>query len=75
MPSEKAIHLAAQAWCTEATSHIVMDVALATAFAEIIDRYSIDDPLLGLATTAQLIDELKARAVIGGYDQYRTVDS
>lgn len=31
-------------------------------------------PYLGLATTAQLIDELRARAEVGGYATYRTVD-
>lgn len=31
-------------------------------------------PTLGLATTAQLLDELKARAEVGGYAEYRTVD-
>jgi len=75
MATEKSIHLAAQAWCTPETSGIEMDTVLATAFADIIDKYAIDEPLLGLATTAQLLDELKARAVIGGYDQYRTVDA
>lgn len=29
---------------------------------------------LGIATTAQLLDELKARAEVGGYSKYRTVD-
>lgn len=31
-------------------------------------------PNLGLATTAQLIDELAARARTGGYADYRTVE-
>lgn len=31
------------------------------------------EPLLGLATTAQLLEELQARARLGGYDMYRTV--
>jgi hypothetical protein len=29
---------------------------------------------LGLATTAELIEELAARARVGGYAEYRTVD-
>lgn len=35
-----------------------------------------DDGLarMGLATTAQLLDELRARAELGGYAEYRTVD-
>lgn len=32
------------------------------------------EPYLGLATTAQLLDELRARAEVGGYAGYRTVD-
>lgn len=34
----------------------------------------VDEPLLGLATTRQLLDELVARAEVGGYAEYRTVD-
>lgn len=30
---------------------------------------------LGLATTAELLAELQARAEVGGYADYRTVDS
>jgi hypothetical protein len=33
-----------------------------------------DEPQLGCATTGQLLDELKARAEIHGYIDYRTVD-
>lgn len=32
------------------------------------------EPLLGCATTAQLLNELMVRAEIGGYAAYRTVD-
>jgi len=32
------------------------------------------EPYLGLATTRQLLDELSARADLGGYAGYRTVD-
>lgn len=32
------------------------------------------EPFLGLATTGELIDELKARAIIGQYLSQRTVD-
>ena len=38
MPSELALQKAAQAWCRKETEHKVMDVALATAFAEILDE-------------------------------------
>ncbi len=35
---------------------------------------SRNSPLLGLATTAELLGELTARAEAGGYADYRTVD-
>ena len=38
------------------------------------DRADVDEPLLGLATTEQLLEELYARAEVGGYLDYRTVD-
>lgn len=34
-----------------------------------------DEPLLGLATTRQLLDELRARIEVDGKLDYRTVDS
>lgn len=33
----------------------------------------VDEPQLGLATTKQLLEELQARAEVGGYASYRTV--
>ena len=33
-----------------------------------------DQPLLGLATTAQLIDELRARIELNGTLDYKTID-
>ena len=36
MNIDEARQLAAQAWCTEETKHIEMDVRLAEAFAQII---------------------------------------
>lgn len=39
MLSEFAQQKAAQAWCTDKTSHIDIDPALAIAFAEVIDEY------------------------------------
>ena len=71
--SELALQRAAQAWCTENTSSIEMDTRLATAFAEILDEVW-SKPWLGNATTGELIDELKARAEMGGYAKYKTVD-
>lgn len=37
-PSEKSLQLAAQCWCDEETKNTVMDVYLATAFAERLDK-------------------------------------
>ena len=39
MASELARGIAAQAWCTETTNGIEMDVRLAEAFAERLDEY------------------------------------
>lgn len=36
-PTEKSIHIAAQCWCDKETSHIVMNIKLATAFAKRLD--------------------------------------
>lgn len=38
MPSQWALQEAAKAWCSNQTSHLVMDAPLATIFAEILDR-------------------------------------
>ena len=74
MASELAMQTAAQAWCTEKTSGIEMDATLAEAFAELLDGVW-SKPWLGNATTAELLDELRARAEIGGYSTYRTIDA
>ncbi len=37
-PTKRSCELAAQAWCSQLCSSTVMDVNLATAFAEILDR-------------------------------------
>lgn len=46
--------------------------------SNLIHKCSIEQlkssPNLGLATTQELLEELMARARVGGYDQYRTVD-
>lgn len=72
MATELARQKAAQAWCTDATSGIEMDVRLAEAFSEILDDVW-SKPWLGNATTAEIIDELRARAELCGYAGYRTV--
>jgi len=59
-PSSLSLERAAQAWCTETTSGIEMDVVLAVAFANILDHI-LSKPWLGNATTREILDELKAR--------------
>jgi hypothetical protein len=49
-----------------------MDVEFAEVIAETLDRI-MSEPGLGNATTRQLLDELKARAEVGGYLNYTTV--
>jgi hypothetical protein len=51
-----------------------MDPDLAEVFAEILDEIW-SQPWLGNATTAEMLDELKTRAEMGGYSNYRTVDA
>lgn len=64
---------AAQAWCTPETEKLTMIPELTEAFAAILnDVWS--KPWLGNATTAELIDELRARCEVNGTLQYRTVD-
>ena len=67
MPSQLSREKAAQAWCTEKTNKIEMDIDLAEAFAEILDDVW-SQPWLGNATTSELIEELKARVDL----QYKT---
>jgi len=38
MASDRAVELAAQVWCTEATKDVEMDTRLAAEFADVIDR-------------------------------------
>ena len=68
MPSQLSREKAAQAWCTEKTNKIEMDIDLAEAFAEILDDIW-SQPWLGNATTSELIEELKTRVDL----QYKTV--
>lgn len=71
--SNWAIEKAVGAWTTEKTSHKVMDEELAFEFAKIIERIG-SRPWLGNATTKELLEELTARAEVGGYSSYKTVD-
>ena len=68
-PSEFSLGKAAQAWCTPQTSSKIMDVELATAFAEILDEIW-HQPWLGNATTKELLDEISARVDLN----YKTVN-
>jgi len=70
-PSIYSMEKAAQAWCTDKTKKINMNTELALAFAEILDKEI--KPNLGLATTEELIQEIKARIEIDGKLDYKTV--
>jgi hypothetical protein len=74
MATNLAREKAAQAWCNETTKHIEMDSDLAEAFAEILDEIW-SKPWLGNATTGEMLEELKTRAEVHGYSNYRTVDA
>lgn len=63
---------AAQAWCQPTTSSKEMDVELCEAFAVILNEVW-SKPWLGNATTKEMLEELQARAEIGGYANYKTV--
>lgn len=71
MASSLAKEKAAQAWCTPETAKIAMDPRLAEAFASILDEVW-SKPWLGNATTAELIDELRARCEMNGTLGYKT---
>ena len=64
---------AAQAWCSPVTEKIEMDARLASEFATILFE-EMNKPNLGGATTAEIIDELRARIELDGKLEYRTVD-
>ena len=76
-PSQKSIERAAQVWCEPSTSHIEMDVVLASEFAKVLDEYEKQplEPQLGCATTRDLLEEIKVRIEIDGNLDYRTIDS
>ena len=72
MSMRLAMERAEQAWCTPETEKITMIPELAEAFAVILNEVW-GQPWLGNATTAQLIDELRARCEINGTLDYKTV--
>ena len=59
----------ARGWCAPNNWHKIMDVDLAYAIVDEVEAQIKRDerPLLGLAMTGELINELRARAEIGGY--------
>lgn len=76
MSRDEIIGAVARGWCHPVNEHKQMDADLAYAIVDEIEKLNeIEQPMLGLATTLQLLEELTARAEIGGYAQYRTVDS
>ena len=68
-----AREMAALAWCQPTTAEIEMDTILGEEFAIILNK-AMDEPRLGLATTGELIDELRARCEVDGTIDYKTVD-
>ena len=64
-PSDLALEAVARCWCGPET--------LTIEFARLLDEVW-DQPWLGNATTAELIDELRARCEVNGTLNYRTVD-
>jgi len=73
MSIEWARQKVAVAWCQPKTENKEMDVDLAEEFAKILDKET-SVPLLGNATTGELLTELTARAEVGGYIDYKTVN-
>jgi len=71
MASSRALQRTAQAWCLNTTQHLEMDPVLAEAFAAILD-HEWSQPLLGNATNAQLLEELKVRIEVHWSLDYKT---
>lgn len=71
MTTQLAREKAAQAWGKPTTKDIVMNTALAEAFAEILDEIW-SQPWLGNATTRELLQELTARLETSDLLDYRT---
>lgn len=72
--SQLAIQYAMKAWSQKETSHIEVDTRIAQEFAITVDEI-LSKPWLGNATTKELIEELQARADVGGYANYKTSES
>ena len=64
--------MAAQAWCQPTTENIEMDTVLGEQFAIILDT-AMNEPRLGLATTGEMLEELKVRCEVDGTINYKTV--
>ena len=60
MARTEILEAVARGWCHPDNEQKVMDEKLAVAIAA--EVCAVDRPLLGLATTKELIDELAARA-------------
>lgn len=71
MATELSLQKAAQAWCTEKTKHLKMNIDLAEAFAEILDEIW-SKPWLGNATTNELVSEIGARVSLSELGEYKT---
>jgi len=67
----------ARGWCHPVNENKEMDVDLAACITTEVSKllsFSENIPRLGLASTRDLLDELSARAELGGYAGHRTVD-
>jgi len=69
-----AIQEAAAAWRGEKTKNTEMDSDLAVEFAKILVKHMYA-PMLGCATTREILEELKTRIEMDGKLDYRTIDS
>ena len=74
MSMEWAREKAAQAWCGERTRFKEMDGDLCEEFAKILDAET-RKPLLGNATTRELIGEIAARIDVLGELDYKTTET
>lgn len=79
MEREEVMGAVARGWCHPDTGRLVMDEVLALAIVdEMMPLFKRDTPLLGLATTRQLLEELTTRIDVdylagGGGLDYTTV--
>lgn len=74
MEREELLGAIARGWCTRNNEHKVMDVDLAVAIANEVEAVMPEGPLLGMATTSHLLEELAARCEMFGLMYYKPYD-